>query len=104
MDWNLVIRVLDELRDGPRPLIEFANSLPHYDGDTSAKTAIYLSSRSLIKLSTTEYPFAPIPQTEWEDWLRKAFSDRQPDLAASVSTSIELDERGQQILKLLGIG
>jgi len=104
MDWNLVIHVLDELRDGPQPLLPFANIASRHDRASCMQTTLFLSDRELIALSTVQYPFTSVAREEWPDRLRAAFAEGDVDPVASGNTAIDLTDQGKQVLQLFGIG
>lgn len=104
MDWNPVVQVLDELRDGPHSLLELTNIISRYDRTSLVRSLLYLADRELIKLSAGRYPFEPVPKAEWQRRLREAFGGGSSDPVEMSNTSVDLTERGEQILQLFGIG
>jgi hypothetical protein len=104
VDWNLVVHVLDELRDGARSLFELAHTFSRYGRASVVENLLYLADRELIKLSAGRTPFEAVPKAEWQRRLREAFEREESDPLAMTSTSLELTETGEQILQLFGIG
>ncbi|WP_395330886.1 hypothetical protein WBP06_00810 [Novosphingobium sp. BL-8H] len=104
MDWNLVIHALDELRDGPRPLLEFAETVSRQDPAACVQTMHYLADREMIALASLQYPFASIPREEWQARLCAAFAGGIADRVAVAATAIDLTDRGNQVMQLFGIG
>lgn len=104
MDWNTVVHLLDELRDGPCSLLEFDATLSRYERKSLLPILIYLADRNLIALSETRHPFDPIPPTEWRNTLRDAFGADTQDPVDMAGVAIDLSKSGTQVLQLFGIG
>ncbi|WP_165912221.1 hypothetical protein [Novosphingobium sp. PhB165] len=104
MDWNPVVYVLDELRDGPRSLFEIDATISRFERGSFVQSLFYLAERELIELSAVRHPFEPIPKTEWQRRLREALEGSRPDPIAMTGTSIDLSQKGIHVLQLLGIG
>ena len=104
MDWNPVFHVLDELRDGPRSLLELDGTISRYEHASVLQILLYLADRQLIDLSDTQHPFEPIPKEEWQRRLHEAFESERSDPVAMAGTSIDLSKKGVQALQLFGIG
>lgn len=104
MDWNPVFHVLDELRDEPRSLLDLPRIFSRYDRASLLQNLLYLTDRNMIQMSESRYPFEPVPKTEWSRRLRHAFDSGHSDPVESATASVEISERGQHVLQLLGIG
>lgn len=104
MDWNPVIHLLDELRDGPCSMLELDSTISRYERPAVVQTLLYLADRELIELTATRHPFAPIPKAESQRRLREAFGSDRSDPVAMAETAIDLSKEGVQVLQLFGIG
>lgn len=104
MDWNPVIHAMDELRDGPRSLLELDTAISRHERTSFIESLLYLADRELIDLSASRNPFEPIPKALWQQRLREAFGDGRSDPVAMMGTSVDLSKKGVQVLQLFGIG
>ncbi len=103
IDWNPVIHVLDELSDGTHSFLELSYIAPHYTREAFLESLVFLADRGLVKFLMGRDMLA-IPQTEWSKLLREAFGMDVADPAVMVKTSLELTDKGEQILRLFNIG
>ncbi|MBC9030885.1 hypothetical protein IAG41_00625 [Sphingomonas sp. JC676] len=104
IDWNPVIHILDELSDGTHSFLELSYMVSHYEREAFTDSLLFLAERDLIELLAGRGPFEPIPKDEWPRRLRDAFGSDVADPVVLVGTSIDLSERGEQVLHLFGIG
>jgi len=104
MDWNPIVQLLDELRDGKRSLLDMISATSRYDRASLAESLLYLADRELVGLAAGEYPFEPIPRTEWSRRMRDAFASGSSDPLGLAGLSVGLTERGEKVLELFGIG
>lgn len=104
IDWNPVIHVLDELSDGTHSFLELSYMAPHYGRESFLESLLFLSDRELVEMSIGREDHLTVPQEETSHLLRKAFGVEAPDPDIMVNTSIDLTDKGEQILQLFNVG
>jgi hypothetical protein len=104
IDWNPVLHILDALSEGTHSLLELSYMAPSYDRVAFVDGLVFLAERGLVELSAGRGPFEPIPKSEWPTLLRECFSVADFDQQVMVNRSIDLSQRGEQVLNLFGIG
>ena len=104
IDWNPVIHILDELSDGTHSFLELSYMVPNYDRVAFVAGLMFLAERELIEVSAGRGPYKPIPRSDWPTLLRRCFGAEHVEQQAMVNHSIDLSQRGGQVLNLLGIG
>ncbi|MBO9519782.1 MAG: hypothetical protein J7493_17120 [Porphyrobacter sp.] len=104
IDWNAVIHILDELSDGTHSFLELSYMPPNYGRVAFVAALVFLAERELIELSKGRGPFEPIPKSDWPTLLRKCFGTEHVEQKKLVSHSIDLSQRGEQLLHILGVG
>ncbi len=104
IDWNPVVHILDELSEGTHSFFELSYSQGHYDGSTYLDALLFLADRQLIELSQGLEQLEAVPPEEWGKRLRDAFDVRAAAPHLLGQTSINLTDRGGQLLRLLNIG
>lgn len=102
LDWNPVIHTLDELSDGTHSFLELSYIVPRYGRERFLEGLLFLADRGLIELSSGR-DFSSISVGEWPDRLREAFGG-EGDPFTLAETSVDLSEKGEQVLRLLNIG
>ncbi len=104
IDWNPVIHILDELSDGPHSFLELSFMAPHYEQHVFLDSLLFLADRDLVELSEGHEHLLAIPKIEWPQRLREAFGVSADKTALMVQTSIDLTDKGEEILRLLNVG
>ena len=104
MDWNPVVHLLDELSDGTQPFAVMRHMMSRYDRASFVQSLLFLADRELIKLLEGPEAPEPIPKSEWQRLLRGAFESDISDSGARINLWIDLTPRGEQVLRLFGIG
>ena len=104
IDWNPVVHILDKLSEGTHSFLELSYMASHYDRKAFTESLLLLSDRGLVELSTGRGPFEPIPEAEWPQRLRDAFGTNVVDPSTMANTSIDLSDKGEQVLRLFRIG
>ncbi len=100
MDWNQVVRLLDELSDGVQPAAVVRHTMARYEPASLARNLFFLADRDLIQLRDRPDSPNPIAKSEWQDRIRIAFEVNRP---SGAQLWIDLTPDGEQILRLFGI-
>jgi hypothetical protein len=104
IDWNPVIQVLDELSDGTHSFLQLSYMASDYGLDRFLEALMFLADRGLVEMTTGLESSSSISSTEMATSLRKAFGSASADAAFMAETSIDLSDRGAQVLHLFNIG
>jgi hypothetical protein len=105
IDWNPVIHILDELSDGTHSFLEMSYMAHNYAPESFLDSLLFLADRELVELSTGRNPLGTIPGAECSQRLREAFGvDAAGPASMMMDTSIDLTEKGEQMLRLLNVG
>lgn len=104
IDWNPVFHILDSLSEGTHSFLELSYMALSYDRVAFVDSLLFLAERGLVEISEGRGPFEPVPKSAWATLLRDCFGVADVDQHLMVNRSIDLSQRGGQVLNLFGIG
>ncbi len=103
IDWNPVLHVLDELSEGTHSFLELSDMAHHYGREPFLESLLFLADRELVELSSGRDALASVPRAEWQHRLQQAFGVGADPSTLTIN-SLDLTEKGEQILRLFNIG